>query len=390
MILTSKKDCRYVIIRIKPYHFEINPLGDGGDKREAQIDEALTSAGFNIKDINVSTIGFQYSRWDKIRLFVKYYTNLSDIRREFSRSYGYFRPFREQLRISYYYDHIKHLPFIGESKTLLWSNTYPFLWFIPYLFKYKFGYRVLALPHNIESLVPGQTKDYFSKKNERWLYEELRYLSACDKVYCIALEDEWLLKLTNSNAEFLSYFPVKTLQLDLLKIRERRKYNTINHKEEIPSFLIMGSATNSPTYIGMKEILVFLAQNKAILDTCKFCIAGFGTEILKDFLVHKNAEFLGTVDNQKLEDLLVTCKAAIINQAASTGALTKIQEYLLAGVPIIMNHFSARSYHSREGIKIFRSLEELPGLLAEPAEIAAPVIIDPCIKLIQDIRKLIA
>ena len=140
----------------------------------------------------------------------------------------------------------------------------------------------------------------------------------------------------------------------------------------------------------MKEILGFLAQNKAILDACKFWIAGFGTEPLQNLLVHRNAEFLGAVDNQKLEELLVTCKAAIINQAVSTGALTKIQEYLLAGVPIIINHFSARSYHSREGIKIFRSLEELPGLFAEPAEIAVPVIIDPCIKLIQDIRKLIA
>jgi hypothetical protein len=56
-------------------------------------------------------------------------------------------------------------------------------------------------------------------------------------------------------------------------------------------------------------------------------------------------------------------KAAIVYQECGSGALTKICEFLLAGVPVLANQHAARSYYNCSGVIEFASVAELPLLI---------------------------
>ena len=127
-------------------------------------------------------------------------------------------------------------------------------------------------------------------------------------------------------------------------------------------FLIFGTAGNPPTKLGMIELIneLNISETKDYI----FHIAGFGTNKIINTTSYK-AKFIfhGEIKTQKLHEIYKSVAAVIINQKPSTGALIKIPELLIAGIPVISNNHAARNYYNYHGVYVYRSFDELHNLM---------------------------
>ena len=80
----------------------------------------------------------------------------------------------------------------------------------------------------------------------------------------------------------------------------------------------------------------------------------------------------GRLEAAELCDLLASSEKAVVFQTRGSGALTRIPELLLAGLPVICNPHAARSAQHYDGVEIFDTDEELVSLLNTRAPIPRP------------------
>ena len=255
------------------------------------------------------------------------------------------------------------LPVITDIYTkknvlFLWESTVSGNFIYPYLFK-STGNPTIALPHNLESLVPTQKDDLTGKTSPDWFLDEVKRLALCDAVFTISREECWLLKLHGLNAFYLPYYPPREAEALFLAIREKRMNSK---KENSPKqYLLIGSTNNPPTFQGMKQIIELFHQ---LTDDSFLIVGGYNSESLKPYIHSpEKIQLHGTLSNEQLTELLISTDAVIINQQATTGALTRIPEMLIAGIPVIVNADAARSFYDANGVVLFNNLIELPELI---------------------------
>lgn len=253
------------------------------------------------------------------------------------------------MRIPVIYDKYK-----GTNVTFLWENTNDVA--AMYLMKAA-GAKIIGYPHNLESLVPTQTDPITHKQAPFWLYEEINRLKLCDEVWAISKEETWLLQLFGVNAKYFPYYPPKAVEQELLQIKKKRD---VLKKDEMKQYLILGSATNPPTRIGMQRLIDYFEKQKNINYTIH--IAGYNTEI---FGISKKSTIInhGTVDAEVLNELLVNIDGIIINQPTTSGALTRIVENRIAGIPIYANFGAARDFYNLSDVHIYNDIDELTKLI---------------------------
>jgi hypothetical protein len=73
----------------------------------------------------------------------------------------------------------------------------------------------------------------------------------------------------------------------------------------------------------------------------------------------------GSVSSDELNKILTTTKAVLIHQLAGVGALTRIPEMLIAGVPVIANGNACRSSFEYDGIYHYEDQTELKEMLSK-------------------------
>jgi len=211
---------------------------------------------------------------------------------------------------------------------------------------------IIGNAHNIETHVVGQIiveHQYELFKNE------IEYLKKCDLVITISHEDTIVLNNFGVNTVLWEYYPVKEQEELFCQIRQDRK------QSQKTDWLLMGTAHNIPTRDGMVDIINFWLSSKKLVNERLF-VVGFGTEKLEEivgFRKTNSIEILGSVEADQLLDRLVAAKGVILYQKYGTGALTKIQELLIAGVPVFANHHAARSYHLRPGVNEYYDFSDL-------------------------------
>lgn len=321
--------------------FALNPFADGGSKRSVQIREILADSGLEYEDdsfkLPKGASKAQLARWAfrAMRFIWRSYP-------EKIRSLGAYLNLVKYyaLRIPIIYDKYEH-----QDIVFLWEDTTDKKEL--YLMKAT-GRPVLGLPHNIESLVSGHSVNA--------LDEEVENLRHCDAVFAISREETWLLRLLGIDAFYLPYYPPKPVQSFLLSIREKRESRELGEKK---NFLLLGSASNAPTRVGMQSLIDF-ADNHSI--SFQLHVAGYRTQSLRN-PNNPNMIFHGTVSNEELERLLVETDAVLIYQPPTTGALTRVPEMLIAGVPVFANFDAARNCHNVEDVHQYASFEELFELL---------------------------
>jgi hypothetical protein len=243
-------------------------------------------------------------------------------------------------------------------KLLVWERTWNYGSIAPYVAK-DHGFRVVAFPQNLESLVAGQFDPLARRKGLPYTFEdELKRLALADAVVCISREEQWLLHHRGISADYLPYYPTRSLADDLLEIRARRR------PAESAQFLIMGSAANIPVKVGMIELLSRLRPIIVGLGV-EVHVVGVETETLRSEIEPPGMTFHGRVSDDILADLAARCRAALILQKTGAGALTRIPELLIAGLPVVANGTASRSAYHYQGIHLFESDDELADLMRQ-------------------------
>lgn len=336
---------------IRHTRFRLDPFGDGGCKRSMQIKELLERTGMEIvNDDFVLPKGLTLSL--KFKLFLK---GLFFVFSNFSLKE--IRNFKNLIEMPKYFG--LRIPVIVEKYAqddvlFVNENTVSGSYGLPYLMKAT-GKKVIALPHNLESFCGDDTQS--GKKTPYWFYEDVKRMKLADHVFCISKEETWLLRLFGLNADYLPYYPPVDVEKYLLSIRLKREELKIS---ETYRCLVLGSATNYPTKIGMEDLLNALAKYEDL--PFEIHIAGFGTENL-DAPPHSSFFFHGTVKKEELESLMVKSDCLIVNQPVTSGALTRIIETLIAGIPVFANLNAARDSFGLEGVRVYHTFEELYDLL---------------------------
>jgi hypothetical protein len=222
---------------------------------------------------------------------------------------------------------------------------------------HRLGIPIIASCQNIETLsypqIPFEKqKDLFSK--------ELDTLALCDLVISISREDTWLLRNFKIPAFFFPYFPPEQIKKRLLTIRQHRQKNK---KENI---MLLGNAGNMATRKGMEKVLQYWRTSGLSRSFGRLWAVGYKTDIFfKEMNSDNDMEFLGSLPEVQLDEKLGTVKACLCYQEGGGGALTRISEMLVAGVPILASSHAARTYHNMKGVIEFRDLENLEEALKQ-------------------------
>lgn len=320
-------------------HFENNSWGDGGAKRTAQISEILAENG----------LGQIWYDPDATRIFKKSFAAIDGLRVAQSHKIqsAFSKTALTQLGFNYY-KRLKTMEYYStKSRTLLWESSRQQNFLMSYA-ALDSGFAVIGLPHNLESLVPGQLSEFTGKAAPDWFDEELHSLKQCHHIFTISREEQYLLKLFGIQADYLPYYPPKEVREFLLDIRKIRSESQTSGK-----ILMLGTAGNKPTEEGMLDRIGYF--HSQISDpSIELYVAGYLTERFKDKIPdNPRIHFLGSLTNDQLKEALISCSAAWIHQPLSTGALTKIPELMMAGIPIILNADSARSHFHLPGLYVY-------------------------------------
>lgn len=214
---------------------------------------------------------------------------------------------------------------------------------------------VIAHCHNMETLSRGQVKEPHQRQ---LLLGELELLDLCQAAITISREETFLLRNLGIKAFHLSYYPPAAIERRLLAVRQLRM-NTLKG-----DFLLLGSAGNPPTRRGMEQIMAIWENVSPHLPGDRLVVAGFGTEVLRTGGNGAGVVVAGAVTDEALDEILARVRATIVFQEDGAGALTRIAELLLAGIPVVANDHAARSYHHLPGLTEFADPAELPSLLS--------------------------
>lgn len=334
------------MLRIK--NFNINAFGHGGERRSAQINEIF-------KEVSITDLDVNELHSNNLKNFFTLLTASKKTRsliKEYQDSFFYKQRLKQILRIENVFKTLKNSTELSAAKNVIWESTNDTQWFLSNILKTVYKKKVFAFPHNLESIVPFQETKVF-KSNFYWFKEEIGFLKCCDHVFTISQEEEWLLQTVGVNATYLPYYPANEVEMFLDEVRNKRESQ---NQENL--ILIIGTVGNPPTYTGVKNLLDFIS-NTSWGTLNQFVVVGYGTEVFHKFKYSNFIKILGTVSSNELLELMVKTKALLINQVSSSGVLTKIMEFLIAGIPIIANDASARSYRNIDGITTFTAFNEL-------------------------------
>jgi len=243
---------------------------------------------------------------------------------------------------------------------------------------------LIASCQNIESL--SYPKISFRNK-ARLFRREIDILRLCDLVITISREDTWLLKNFNIDAFFFPYYPDGGVYERLIKIRRARK---TSGKEGI---MLLGNAGNMATRRGMTQVMNNWKRQGLAGSFGKLLVAGYKTDVFFDkYPTDNDIEFLGPLPDDRLDERLISIRAGLCHQEGGGGALIKIADMLVAGVPVLASSPTARSYYGRPGLIEFPGLLNLKNALVQldqlPEHIPVPPAPDPAV-LVAKIESLI-
>ena len=330
--------------------FASDPNGTGPEKRSAQIKELAEAAGFTVADM-VPPVSSPRLPTLLAGLGARLrYGSHASVSHAGIGLLGFNSRFYRRALAAH-----------QGLKVLLWETTYDDL--LPDLAR-RAGYRVIALPHNLESLVSERVFADATYDPLPDLAAEVRRLRRADRVFTISREERWLLETRGLEPAYLPFFPTATLAAECARIRVLRE-RFAGPDGRLPGpLLLLGSAFNPATARGMKHQLEWLrvigpAAPEVVVVGPK------SDEVLAEFVAPR-VRILGGVSRERLVTLLETCSALLIHTHGGGGAVTRIPEALLSGLPVIANSNAARDQHGTRGVYSYETAAEFAALATAP------------------------
>ncbi len=337
--------------------FASDAHGTGPEKRSAQILSLCREAGFELHDMQPRETGSRWQRW---------LAGIGPRLREGDHAsvdhagiglLGYRAGFyREELAAH------------RGPRVLLWETTYDSL--LPTLARLA-GFKIVALPHNLEALVSDRVFSEPAYDPFSDLSDEVKRLALADRIFTISKEERWLLETRGLAPYYLPFHPTDALAAECELIREKRTTLARSDGRVNGPLLLLGAALNPATARGMALQLEWLA---ALGDSMPDVVVA-GPETESRLVAHQSPKIklLGRIPRAELVALLESCSALLLHTAGGAGAVTRIPEALLAGVPIIANANAARDQHGTPGVHLYESPDEFRALaLAPPPMPIAP------------------
>jgi glycosyltransferase involved in cell wall biosynthesis len=317
--------------------FASNPYGTGSEKRSAQIRALCEAAGFAVADMQPPSGN---ARWRArlagmlIRWRLGRHASVDDAG---AGLLGY--------RSLFYRNALaRH----RGARMLLWETTYDSI--LPTLARAA-GYRIVALPHNLESLVSEAAFADPSHDVLTGLAMEIRRLHLADAIFTISKEERWLLEARGLGPHYLPFHPDPALADACSKIRSARVARVQADGSIAGPLLLVGSAFNPATERGMRWQL---EQLRAVgWPAAGVVVIGPQTEARLAGFAVPGVRILGGVTWEELTQHLTTCSAMLIHTFGGAGAVTRIPEALLAGVPVIANGNAARDQYGTPGVHVY-------------------------------------
>lgn len=328
---------------LRASHFTADPEGHGGCRRTAQIEELFRRLG---REPIEAPLLASAGRWQNFRKGWHWHKLLRDLGpRPEAIAYLGHRAHRWEMALA---KHPSEIP-------MVWEDTLDPL---PALAAKRTGHRVLAFPHNFETLVGLAGPDQFDPIATD---SEIRRLRLADTVFVISREEQWLLETAGVRSHHLPYRPPAALASRFRAIRAARAARS---SADGP-WLLLGSAGNPPTFAGLKDLAAALRHHSG--RKRRAIVAGyFSVEARKLFDKLDGVEFAGEIPPDEATRRLTECAGLIAWQRGGLGALTRIPEALAAGVPVLANANAARDTAGLAGVHTFASPDELLGRWDDP------------------------
>ena len=330
--------------------FASDPRGTGPEKRSAQIQTLCREFGFAVDNMQPPASLPRWRIWSAGLVARMRFGSRAAVDRPGPGLLGY--------RSAFYRSALaRH----RGARVLLWETTYDNL--LPVMAR-EAGFRVIALPHNLESLVSEAVFNDPGYDPTADLTAEVRRLALADAVFTIAKEERWFLEARGLAPGYLPYYPDPALVSECTAIRQRRAALACADGTVRGPLLILGSAFNPATSRGMEQQLEWLAAMPSA--GTEIVVAGGQTDVVLASHARPGVELLGRVTREKLTTLLEKCSALLIHTFGGAGAVTRIPEALLAGVPIIANFNAARDQFGTPGVHVYESATTFATLVRLP------------------------
>jgi hypothetical protein len=217
---------------------------------------------------------------------------------------------------------------------------------------------VAAIPHNLEAFANRNVGAELAAD----FAAEVARLRRADAVFTIAREEGWLLEAQGVTTSYLPYYPDPVLAGACARIREQRRERAGPDGRVAGPLLILGSAFNPSTARGMRRQLEWLREGP--VPPAGIVVAGYQTDAVLADAVFPGVRLAGGVDADALAGWLGSASALLLHTEGGTGAVTRIPEALLAGVPVIANRNAARDQFGTPGVQVYDDRAEFVTLTA--------------------------
>jgi hypothetical protein len=212
----------------------------------------------------------------------------------------------------------------------------------------KLNIPTVICPHNIESLDRRATlfmKDSVKSFLPLALLQELDLYSRCQFCLLISKVEAGFVGGLGLSADYYPYIPNGVIKERLDNIRRLR---LTSNKENF--FLLLGSASHSTTGKGQSWLIDRLYDN-GIPMGASIKVCGKKTNLLINNRPRlPGLDVLGWVNEPELENLMVRTKGILIPQFCGFGALTRLPEFICAGIPIIASKHPTYALNLPDGV----------------------------------------
>ncbi len=236
----------------------------------------------------------------------------------------------------------------------------------------RLGVPTIAVCHNLESLVPSQVD-----RRHSWalVRRELDVLSRCRLAITISREETWLLDNLGIASHFFPYYPQPPVLGRLLAVRAARGRRPAAGTGGV---LLLANAKNPQSGQGALQAMSAWRRLRLAARFGPLLVAGFHSErVFARELFDREVRLLGTLDDSGLDGVLTEVSACLCHQESGGGALTRVAEMLVAGVPVVASAHAARSYHHVPGVIEYQDLAGLEAALRRLPAAAGEVPLPP-------------